>query len=106
MVAVALVGFSVLLFSFGTIGESAPVKIETVEDALYWHPVDANNQLGPAINSTPQTKSESIPSGANPLTDCEDSTPEACLQGFSSPQTPGSDAADDLPVDRQINKTN
>lgn len=106
--AVIVIATSMIIYgswSFATSNDDTHLQ---TEPALYWHEVDANNKLGPVLNSSPQTKSQSMPTGSNPLTECTDNSEDSCLQGFTSPQTPGSDAEDqvDIPIERRINRSN
>lgn len=79
--------------AFTGASETNTKSANTQEPELYWHQVRADETLGPVINaSNPQTKSESMPSGSNPLTPCNDNSAIDCLQGFEAPQSEGTDA--------------
>lgn len=102
-VAVASVGF--VLAGFGT--NDTKIEVGSGDIPLFWHEVLPDGTLGPVENQNPsvaQTKNESLPGGAKEITNCDDSSSEACMRGFDSPQIPGSPAGPDLGADYQINK--
>ena len=84
-IVVGLVGSA---FTSASSNKIAEANIQ--QPSLYWHQVRDDNTLGAPINATPQTKNQSMPSGSNPLTSCNDNSAVDCLQGFDTPQSEGS----------------
>lgn len=99
--AMAIAAGSYALMSFGSGTDKT-----AVETPLYWHEVVPGSveTLGPLLNSTPQTKTEAM-SGQTQITNCDDSSTEACLRGFDTPQNEGDPAGPDLAPEFQINKS-
>lgn len=99
MVAVALVGFSVLLFSFGTVSEittpeqNANKKTEVQELQWYFHNGD-NTYTDMGVSENP-------PTSCTPPVD----NPEICLKGFTAANDPGlsgaASATGDVEIERQ-----
>lgn len=102
-VAIGLSAWS--LTSEGMDSREAKSTAKQVEPALYWYPVTSGNTLGAQLNSTPQTKSESMPSGSKQITNCEDTTDELCIVGFETPQSPGSSAPSNPSEDHRIDQS-
>jgi hypothetical protein len=77
---IAFVGFSAF--------KNADIK-PVQQPALYWYSISSSNTLASQLNSTPQTKNESLPTGGNPLTECEDTSSDFCIVGYTTPQSVG-----------------
>jgi hypothetical protein len=94
------------LTSEGTENSKAVTPVEKAEPALYWYEADlVNNTIGNQVNTSPQTKSESMPGGSNQITDCEDQTAELCLVGFEAPQSPNTPLPTNPDEEHSIRKT-
>lgn len=102
-----MIGLSVWsLTSEGTENSKAVTPVEKAEPALYWYSVSSSNTLGAQLNSTPQTKSESMPGGSKQITNCQDELEANCIVGFATPQAPGSPAPSNPAEDHRINQSN
>lgn len=89
MFTFALVAVLGLTFAFIP---AKPVVEKKVQPSLYWYSIDQNdNTLKAQLNSSPQTKDDSMPNGANPLTDCRDLTSVPCIVGYEAVQPTGID---------------
>lgn len=94
------------LTSEGTENSKAAATVEKAEPALYWYEVDlVNNTIGNQVNTSPQTKSESMPGGSNQITECEDQTAELCLVGFETAQNPDTPLPTNPDEEHSIRKT-
>ncbi|MCX2432178.1 hypothetical protein [Pedobacter sp. GR22-10] len=85
MFSFALVAIMGLAFAFKPSNSSANTK--KVQPNLYWYQISSSGTLQAQLNSTPQTKDDSMPGGSNPLTSCEDQTAADCIRGYETVQT-------------------
>lgn len=80
----ALVAVLGLTFAFIP---AKPVVEKKTQPSLYWYSI-SSGKLASQLNTAPQTKDDSMPGGANPLTNCEDLTTVPCIVGYETVQTP------------------
>lgn len=85
MFTFALVAVLGLTFAFVP---AKSVVEKKVQPDLYWYSI-SSGKLASQLNSSPQNKEDSMPNGANPLTNCEDLTTVPCIVGYETVQSPG-----------------
>lgn len=88
------------------------IKTETnnnFETGYFWYNIQPDGTIaGSALNSSPETKSDAMPGGSQPLTSCADQITEDCLVGCTS-STLGTGDTPDAPTqsgDNRIHKSN
>ncbi len=79
------------------------VSEKKAQPSLYWYSIDQNdNTLKAQLNSSPQTKDDSMPNGANPLTECRDLTSTPCIVGYETAQPTGIDVPATAGIEHRI----
>ncbi|SDL38468.1 hypothetical protein [Pedobacter antarcticus] len=84
MFTFALVAVLGLTFAFVP---AKSVVEKKVQPSLYWYSISSSSTLQAQLNTSPQTKDDSMQGGANPITDCADETETNCIVGYPNPQT-------------------
>lgn len=65
------------------------VSEKKAQPSLYWYSISASNTLQAQLNGIPQTKEDSMPNGANKLTNCKDESTDDCIVGYRTQQPLG-----------------
>lgn len=99
MFTFALVAVLGLTFAFKP---AKPAVEKKVQPSLYWYSISPTNTLQAQLNTSPQTKDDSMENGANSLTNCKDETPKVCIIGYDSEQTLGTSIPSSVANDHSI----
>jgi len=95
-----------IILAFSSSAFTTKKIVKDLQPALFWYSLDGSGNLAAQLNTTAQTKDDSMPGGDNQLTDCEDVTAVHCIVGYTSTQTINAPAPDVDGVEFRINKTN
>ncbi len=95
-----------IVLAFSSSAFTTKKVVRLVQPSLFWYSLNGSGQLQAQLNSTAQTKDDSMPAGANPITDCEDQTSEHCIVGYTSTQSTGIPAPAVAGDDYRINTNN